>query len=60
MVGGGGIKKTRTYQEDEHLNQCVELLKYVSNKIDQKINDGEIIYDNNRFKGNLNFEKENE
>lgn len=59
LLGGGGIKKTRTYQEDEHLNHCVEVLQYVSNRIDQRINDGEITYDNKyKFQGNLKFERE--
>ncbi len=59
ISGGGGLKKSRTYQEDKHLNHCVEVLQYVSKRIDQRINDGEIKYDNkDKFLGNLKFEGE--
>ena len=59
ILGGGGLKKSRTYQEDKHLNHCVDVLKYVSKRLDKRINEGDIKYDNKyRFNGNLKFDKE--
>ncbi len=60
IVGSGGVKSTRTYQEDPKLNQCVEILKYVSDRLEQRIRNKEIsINKKGLFLGDLNFEKEN-
>lgn len=59
IAGGGGIKSTRTYQEDPLLNQSVELLKYVSKLLEQRIRDKEIVFDQDGFfSGDLTFEEE--
>ncbi len=36
ILGSGGIKTTRTYQEDEHLSRCVETLQKIDIEIRQR------------------------
>lgn len=36
ILGSGGVKTTRTYQEDEHLNRCVETLQKIDIEIRQR------------------------
>ncbi len=55
IVGSGGIKKTRTYQEDPALDQAVQIMAEVSRRVDEKIRNREIQYSGNSFKGDLNF-----
>lgn len=60
IAGGGGVKSTRTYQEDPNLNRSVEILKYVSRQLEQRIRDKEVSIDEKGlFSGNLIFEEEN-
>jgi len=58
IIGSGGIKKTRTTQEDPKLKRIVEIMAYVAERIDQKIHDKEIEinHENDQFTGDLNFE----
>lgn len=57
ILGNGGIKETRTYQENPHLNDCVEKLLYVSERLEKRIREREITinYDESLFEGDLNF-----
>lgn len=43
IVGNGGIKKTRTYQEDKWLNQCVETLQKIDRELMDMENDGVVL-----------------
>ncbi len=56
ILGSGGIKKTRTTQEDPKLDKIVNQMGYVAKRIDQKIRDKEIKIKDNKFVGDLNFE----
>jgi hypothetical protein len=57
IIGSGGIKKTRTYQEDPKLKRIVEIMASVAERIDQKMKDKEIeINKNDQFIGDLNFD----
>ena len=41
------------------LLHCGDVLEYVSKRLDKRINEGDIKYDNKyRFNGNLKFDKE--
>lgn len=42
ILGSGGVKYTRTYQENPGLHQKVKIMAYVAKRIDQRINDKEI------------------
>lgn len=57
IAGSGGIKNTRTYQEDKKLNHCVQLMAEVSKRIDDRIKDREILIVDNKFVGNLIFKE---
>lgn len=56
VLGSGGIKNTRTYQESPKLCQSIDMMAYISNRIDQRIKDKEIKIIKNQFKGDLNFD----
>ena len=45
IVGCGGVKSTRTYQEDPHLNHCVETLEDFWERFDPLVRSGEIEID---------------
>ena len=56
ILGSGGIKKTRTYQEDDALNNSVKLMAEVSQAIDKKILvEKSLNICDNKFCGNTNF-----
>jgi hypothetical protein len=57
IIGNGGEKTTRTYQEDPHLNVAVEDLQMVHKVIMSKITCGLIRYDRRTgtLRGSLNF-----
>ena len=56
LLGSGGIKKTRTYQEDEHLNNIVTTMTEVSDRIDRRIlEDKTLKIIGNKLVGNLEF-----
>jgi len=42
ILGNGGIKTTRTYNEDLNLNECVELLQTIDGYIKSRIRKGTI------------------
>lgn len=57
ILGNGGVKTTRTYQEDPQLHQCVKDLQYVFRCIQKRMLRNEIQFDPNdrRIHGNLEF-----
>jgi len=58
ILGSGGVKRTRTYQEDPKLDQIVKMMAKVSNLVDEKIKEREIWYEDNMFRGDLTFSVE--
>lgn len=42
VVGGGGVKSTRTYEEDPHLHSKVKTLQKICKALDEKIKEGEL------------------
>lgn len=58
IIGSGGIKKTRTFQEDPFLNKNVKILSKVSKLIDDRIIKKEICINDRSFEGNLIFKKD--
>lgn len=60
ILGNGGIKKTRTYQEDPVLSKIVMDLRMISLEIKTRIVKKEVqIVNNQRLIGNLKFEISN-
>ena len=45
ILGNGGEKKTRTYQEDPILSQYVEDMKLINRELDRKVRAGEITFE---------------
>jgi hypothetical protein len=55
IIGNGGVKTKRTYNDDPFLNSCVELLQEVDGYIKSRIQRGQLsIYQKQLF-GNLKF-----
>ena len=55
ILGNGGIKLTRTYEEDPFLNSCVELLQEVDRSIKVRVQNEQVIIYQNKLMGNLTF-----
>lgn len=55
ILGNGGLKTTRTYQEDDHLNNCVETLKLIDQKITSFLKNNQITLKGKELKGKLKF-----
>ena len=56
ILGNGGAKNTSTYNEDEHLNKCVELLQEVDGYLKTRIAKGQIqLYRKQIYGKNLTF-----
>lgn len=55
ILGNGGVKSTATYQEDGHLNECVETLQLIDKKINALIKSGGIKIENKTITGQLDF-----
>lgn len=55
ILGNGGHKKTKTYNEDPELNECVEHLAQLSFILQLKIETGAIKLEHNELHGNLSF-----
>ena len=55
ILGNGGIKTTGTYNEDQFLNSCVELLQEVDRYIKSRVQSGRIIIYRNQLLGDLKF-----
>ena len=63
ILGNGGLKKTRTYNEDPILNQFVELLQELDQYIKSRLKKGTLNIYNKELIGKLTFHlkaKENE
>jgi hypothetical protein len=60
ILGNGGIKKTKTYNEDPFLNECVETLKKIDRFIGSRINKGQTIIFRKKLMGDLKFYIKNE
>lgn len=60
ILGNGGIKKTKTYNEDPFLNECVETLKKIDRFISNRINKGQTIIFRKELMGDLKFYIKNE
>lgn len=56
ILGNGGLKTTKTYNEDKHLNTCVEFLQVIDGIIKKRILNKEIISTSKVLSGNLKFE----
>lgn len=55
ILGNGGKKTTRTYQEDPVLNQYVEDMQKINKELWWKINKGEIHFEGIELAGDLSF-----
>ncbi|SNR74135.1 hypothetical protein SAMN04488009_3528 [Maribacter sedimenticola] len=55
ILGNGGLKKTKTYNEDPFLNECVETLKQIDRFIGARIKNGQTIVFRKELMGNLKF-----
>ena len=57
ILGNGGLKTTRTYQEDPHLHKSVKDLQYVFRCIQKRMQKNEIQFDTvgRKIRGNLEF-----
>jgi hypothetical protein len=62
ILGGGGWKTVRTWQEDPHLNQAMQRLRWIARQIDERLRNKEIRRSHNdlEFIGDLNFCDEEE
>jgi hypothetical protein len=58
ILGLGGVKKTRTYQQNDKLNQAVMVMATVARRMDEKIREKEIRIQGNLFIGDLEFPSE--
>lgn len=59
VVGGGGPKTTRTYQEDPNLNSAVEMMEYVSSVITENIKNKNIVIESDgTLSGQLIYEED--
>lgn len=55
ILGNGGLKTTKTYNEDPHLDGCVELLIKVDKLLKHKIRTNQVSLYNKQLYGNLIF-----
>jgi hypothetical protein len=55
IVGNGGIKKTKTYNEDPVLNKHAEVLRGIGNMLMARLNKGTAQEYNKQLFGNLEF-----
>jgi len=58
ILGGGGYKHVKTYQESEELHNHVKLLQAACKQIYERIKAKEITITDNSIEGNLNFKEE--
>ena len=55
IIGNGGIKTTKTYQEDPYLSNCVGILQEIDKKIHDMIKSGDIKIVGKTILGKLDF-----
>lgn len=51
IAGNGGVKDTRTYNEDEELNNCVLVLQRFEKSIKASIKKGDVVIEETELKG---------
>lgn len=56
ILGNGGIKTTKRYQDDPHLNACMELLQHLDAAIKKETNKGSVAANFKTLQGNLAFQ----
>jgi hypothetical protein len=57
-LGNGGIKNTKTYQNDPKLDKIAKNLKKINKLFEERIENEEIWIENMELKGNLIFKIE--
>ena len=55
ILGNGGLKTTKTYNEDPYLNECVETLMKIDRFLKSRIKNGTVTLYKSQLFGNLNF-----
>lgn len=60
ILGNGGLKTTRTYNEDPFLNNCVEVLKLIDHFLKSRVKKGNTTIFRKQLMGNLKFYLKNE
>lgn len=55
ILGNGGEKTTKTYNEDPYLNNCVEVLQKINHILNDRIQNGKIFEYNKVLTGYLTF-----
>lgn len=55
IIGNGGVKKTKTYNEDPHLDNCVKELQEIDFKLNNGLKYNRITIVDNKLTGNLSF-----
>lgn len=60
VLGDGGEKNVRTWQEDKQLTKSATEMIKISALITQAIREGDLYWNGNEFVGKLNFDEEDE
>ena len=61
IVGDGGLKAVRSWQDDPHLTSCVKQLMAISERITERIKEKEIVFlPDGSLMGNLEFDLDDE
>ncbi len=60
ILGNGGLKTTKTYNENPFLNECVATLKTIDRFLDSRLKKGNVIIFKKQLMGNLKFYIKNE
>lgn len=55
ILGNGGVKTTKTYNEDPLLNECVEILKKIDRFLGSRLTKGKTLIFRKELMGDLNF-----
>ena len=55
ILGNGGLKKTKSYQQDTHLNSCMQLLQHLDAAIKYDTDQGLLTADFKTLQGTLLF-----
>lgn len=55
ILGNGGLKTTRTYNEDPYLDNCVEVLRKINHLLNYRIRNGKVFVYNKLLTGQLTF-----
>ena len=55
ILGNGGVKNTKTYNEDPFLNECVELLRKIDYFLEIKLSNRKVFIFRKQLMGDLKF-----